>query len=619
MPRLLVVAVLLLGSVQDVHPGKILEKADALLEEAKAAYEKARSTSSVPVFVEAGFKLEEARIKYLVLQEVGNGETQKLASDRLRAVNQLTKLINDGKVAVMNPPAPKAADSATPANPDRVPAHAAPAAVPVDVSKRAPVPDAAKQKEAEKLVRDLFKSDYAKKGQEEQRTLAKRLLEEARKSQDDRAGVWVLYREAEELSAQAGDIDTAMLAVSRRAELFDVDPLQLRAAALASTAKGVKSAEDAAALAEAHLRHVDELIGADQYDVADKAAAVAVAQAKKANDAGLSARTSTRAKQVGEMKSLFLAQKKVLEKLARDGEDSGANLEMGKYLCFVKGSWELGLRFMVKGSDPALKALAEKELALPQSAADQSALADGWFELGEKDKSPLRKSQLYGHARDIYEAALSSATGLIRAKIEKRLAETSDAAAPVVAKAAVNLMTLIDPAKDSVAGTWKLERGELRGSGAERSRIQIPYAAPEEYDLTIVAEQVSGTSNLLFGLSRPGMQWVVSYDNEINGTYYSGLVLVDGKLPWENPTSVTGRFLKKGSSQTFEFKVRKTGLTTFVDGKKVLAWQDYSRLTMAQRFQVHDKSALLFGMFNGEAKLLKATLLPISGQGKPLR
>ena len=54
---------------QDVD--KILEKADKILEEAKASYEEARAKSSVSAFVDAGFKLEEARIKYLVIQEIG--------------------------------------------------------------------------------------------------------------------------------------------------------------------------------------------------------------------------------------------------------------------------------------------------------------------------------------------------------------------------------------------------------------------------------------------------------------------------------------------------------------------------------------------------------------------
>ena len=79
---------------------KILERADKLLDEAKSAYENARSQNSVPAFVDAGFKLEEAKFKYLVLQEIGAEEKQKIAADRLRAVNQLGKLIHDGKVAI---------------------------------------------------------------------------------------------------------------------------------------------------------------------------------------------------------------------------------------------------------------------------------------------------------------------------------------------------------------------------------------------------------------------------------------------------------------------------------------------------------------------------------------
>ncbi len=79
---------------------RILERADKLFEEAKGAYETARSQNSVPSFVDAGFKLEEAKFKYLVLQEIAPADKQKTATDRLRAVNQLSKLIHDGKVAI---------------------------------------------------------------------------------------------------------------------------------------------------------------------------------------------------------------------------------------------------------------------------------------------------------------------------------------------------------------------------------------------------------------------------------------------------------------------------------------------------------------------------------------
>ena len=58
---------------------KVLDRADALLEEAKAAYAGAREKSSVEGFIDAGFKLEEARIKYIVLQELAAPEKQKIA------------------------------------------------------------------------------------------------------------------------------------------------------------------------------------------------------------------------------------------------------------------------------------------------------------------------------------------------------------------------------------------------------------------------------------------------------------------------------------------------------------------------------------------------------------
>src|SRR2546428_12652557 len=99
---------------QDVD--KILERADKLLDEAKVGYEEASAKSSVQTFIDAGFKLEEARIKYLVLQEIGSPDKQKVAADRLRAVNQLSKLIHDGKVAVGGTPAEPA--PAKPADPN---------------------------------------------------------------------------------------------------------------------------------------------------------------------------------------------------------------------------------------------------------------------------------------------------------------------------------------------------------------------------------------------------------------------------------------------------------------------------------------------------------------------
>src|SRR5688500_17683970 len=91
----LLLAWLLAQGQQGPDLDALLKKADALLEEAREGYEAARTKASVSDFIQAGFKLEEARIKYLVLQEVGTPEQQRGAAGRLREVQQLTKLIND--------------------------------------------------------------------------------------------------------------------------------------------------------------------------------------------------------------------------------------------------------------------------------------------------------------------------------------------------------------------------------------------------------------------------------------------------------------------------------------------------------------------------------------------
>ncbi|HVR86628.1 MAG TPA: hypothetical protein VMU54_20055, partial [Planctomycetota bacterium] len=419
------IALLLLSPLLSAQEGsgpddKILARGEKLLEEAKAAYEDAKAKSSVPGFVDAGFKLEEARIKFIVLQEIGTPERQKISADRLRAINQLGKLIHDGKVAISGTPGEsKPSDPGAP-EPAPKPAEE-PVKMAADVTKRAAAPDAVKQRDAEKLVKDLFKDQYAKKAPADRLALAQALLDQAAKSADDPAILWVLFREAQDAAVQACDLAVAFKAIDASARVFDVDGLALRSGALQGALKIAKSPAECSTVASASLRLADDMIAADQYDAADKATAAAVSVARKGNDAALVAKIAQRNKEIAEARSRYQALRSVLETLAKNPEDPAANNEMGQFLCFVKSNWDLGTRFLLKGSDPALKTLAEKEVAMPTQALDQVALADGWWELSEKEKSPLRKSQMQSHAKLLYEGALPSLTGLLLVKVERRL------------------------------------------------------------------------------------------------------------------------------------------------------------------------------------------------------
>src|SRR5262249_14144009 len=152
-----------------------------------------------------------------------------IAAERLRAVNQLGKLIHDGQVAVKGTPA--TAES-KPVDPPPAP----PAPPPVDVTRRKPVPDAARQKEAEKLVRELFKEQYANKARSDKKALARMLLDQASKSRDDSVALWVLYREAADAAAQGGDLRGTVESLEGAARDFDVDPLAMKVEALGAFA-----------------------------------------------------------------------------------------------------------------------------------------------------------------------------------------------------------------------------------------------------------------------------------------------------------------------------------------------------------------------------------------------
>jgi hypothetical protein len=616
MFRLFLIA--LVASQASGQEDQILERGEKLLEEAKSAYEEAKTKSSVPGFVDAGFKLEEARIKFIVLQEIGAPEKQKIAADRLRAINQLSKLIHDGKVAVNSPPTdpvtakPADAPAATP-KPEPEAATAAP-----DVTKRSAVPDVAKQREAEKLVKELFKDQYAKKLPADRQALSRALFEQGVKTPEDRTAQWVLWREAQDVSVQNGDVRGALRAVEAAAGLFDVDALQMKQSALTSAAKAIKTPVEFGELASALLDLVDALIAADQYEGADKAAVQALAAAKKSGDAGLVARATTRSKVVAEAKTRFLAMKSVLQTLAKTPDDPAANNEMGQFLCFVKGTWDLGLRFLVKGSDPALKALAEKELALTGQAADQVAVADGWWDLAATEKSPLRKTQMISHAAGIYEAAVLSASGLVKAKIEKRLSEVEPTAG--VSKP-VDLLRLIDPKADAILGQWKLEDGVLSSNATAAGRVQIMYQPPEEYDVTMVFSRRSGIDNISMGLVTGGTQFCVSIDGFAGQGGASLIESIDGGGPLErNPSVVRGLHAQGNQPHTVVYSVRKGRISATVDGKKLLSWEGESRrLSPNPVWKVPDGRAMSLGSWGVELSVTKLILTPVTGQGKKLR
>ena len=184
---------------------------------------------------------------------------------------------------------------------------------------------------------------------------------------------------------------------------------------------------------------------------------------------------------------------------------------------------------------------------------------------------------------------------------------------------AVNLLALVDPLKDSVAGTWTNADGALSVAPALYARTEIPYVAPPEYDIRITFTRVSGTDNITQILSRNGKAFAWTMGGSANTVF--GFETIAGVSATANKTTVKKTScLENGRKYTSLVQVRSTGLKAFLDGKLITEWKtDYSDMDLYADWKLRDATLLGLGSWNNAAVFHSAELVEVSGRGKALR
>ena len=239
-------------------------------------------------------------------------------------------------------------------------------------------------------------------------------------TKNDAAGKYILLGMAKDLAAGAGDAETAFAAIAEL-ETYQIDSLNLKFDTLTVISKSVRG-QDAKGLIDRINPLIDEAIGADRYDLAGQLAQLGVSVAKTTKELDAIKAATGRVQEARNAETAYQQVKKALASLADKPKDPEANLAAGRFYCLTKGQWDKGLPMLALGSDAALKALAEKELAKPTDSDKQVELGDGWWALAEKDNGAAR-GRLRERAGYWYEQVLPNLTGLMKAKVEKRLSE----------------------------------------------------------------------------------------------------------------------------------------------------------------------------------------------------
>jgi WD40 repeat protein len=290
------------------------------------------------------------------------------------------------------------------------------------VTEKADVPSEARLKAAEKLIKDLFREEYAKRVLTDRLALADKLIEKAGQSPDDLALQYVLLREARDLALKAEDLVVALTAAELMAQAFAVDGLALKTAVLKSSPSGTSNPNSARMMVSRYLALVEEAADHDNFETAQKLISQAEQIARRADIAPLKAQVEERQKALADQQREYEKSQDAAKLLQNKPNDSRANLALGKYLCLLKRNWDKGLPLLKKSEDPKWSALADKELANPSEAAAQVELAGRWWDLA-RTESGNAKLLLQRRAYYWYQEAVALLKGAAQSRAERRIEE----------------------------------------------------------------------------------------------------------------------------------------------------------------------------------------------------
>lgn len=388
----------------------------------------------------------------------------------------------------------------------------------------APVPPEAEQATRLKALKDIYKDEYARRKPEERAALARKLFAQGLATADDVVVRFVFLREAQDLAAKSGDLDLGVQALDALSASYAVDAVEDRLRFYAAIAPAISSIEAARVVIDAQLVLATQAIAVDEYPLAIRAATQADGFARRLKDADLPVRTQAALDLAKSLASEYAALGQIRDLL---GEFTPAgHAKYGRFACLSKSDWETGLVHLAQGDDEALKGLAVAEAAAT-TAETRLACADAWYDWALKQKVKPVRSAALAHAGDLYRRVLPEVTGLVLARVDKRLADLEKligARAGRYPDGAVLLLTF-----EAMTGGNVLDqsphRHQVRLAGAKP--IKGPWGGAVQFDgeggtVSIANHpslQITGSSTLLMWL-KPSLlgerrnPWNKSYGGE---------------------------------------------------------------------------------------------------------
>ena len=227
---------------------------------------------------------------------------------------------------------------------------------------------------------------------------------------------------AHDLAIETGNATQVLSIIEKLNAAFQIDATARKLASLQSVGKSIKSREVLRSflglLAEEYRNAVD----IDRFDVAESLLETATTAARKLRDTNWSRLLVTTRAELKELRQEFAEYQRALSTLENVPRDPEALMNVAKFVCLRKDSWDAGLKRLANIDDAALLDLLVRNSAGATETVSQVKLADDWWTWIRADRRKTR-DWLRPIPASWYANALTKVNGLERTRLEKRLQE----------------------------------------------------------------------------------------------------------------------------------------------------------------------------------------------------
>jgi hypothetical protein len=176
----------------------------------------------------------------------------------------------------------------------------------------------------------------------------------------------------------------------------------------------------------------------------------------------------------------------------------------------------------------------------------------------------------------------------------------------------IDLMPMIDPVVASVAGSWRIENGDLVSNDGRPATLQIPYTPPAEYDFRIEFTPTGEDNSVQQHLYKApySFSWAMGTKHDC------GFEFVNNKHVWDSPFKAAEK-LQPNQRYTAVVRVREGRAQAFLNGKKVVdAPTNYANFTKNPELSQPDNTRLGLGSYHAQVRFHKVEVIEVAPGAK---